>query len=127
MMRGLGVQGLVEKHGKLPVYIAPELCAPIGEHAGKFASQIGVQVRTNLYNMNAYRWKNVDSGEKEAIIQNVTVFKCLWLSMSLILLFSLHCFILYVVFYSVLFMLSLSILNSRNKIFFILPHFVGLI
>ena len=77
--------------------------------------------------MNAYSWKNVDSGEKEAIIQNVAVFKCLWLSMSLILLFSLHCFILYVVFYSVLFMLSLSILNSRNKIFFILPHFVGLI
>ena len=127
MMRGLGVQGLVEKHGKLLVCIALELCAPIGEHARKFASQIGVQVRTNLSNMNAYSWKNVDSGEKEAIIQNVAVFKCLWLSMSLILLFSLHCFILYVVFYSVLLMLSLSILNSRNKIFFILPHFVGLI
>ncbi|KAL0016726.1 hypothetical protein SO802_003795 [Lithocarpus litseifolius] len=43
MTRGLGVQGLVEKHRKLPVRIAPEFYAPVGEHAGKFASQIGVQ------------------------------------------------------------------------------------
>ena len=73
MTRGLGVRVLVEKHGKLPVCIAPKFCAPIGEHAGKFASEIGVQVRTNLSNMNAYSWKNVDSGEKKAIIQNVGV------------------------------------------------------
>ena len=73
MTRGLGVRGLVEKHGKLSVRIAPEFCAPIGEHAGKFASQIGVQVHTNLSTMNAYSWKNVCSGEKEAIIQNVAV------------------------------------------------------
>ena len=73
MTRGLGVQGLVEKHRKLPVHIAPKFCAPIREHAGKFASQIDVQVRTNLSTMNSYSWKNVDSGEKEAIIQNVVV------------------------------------------------------
>ena len=73
MTRGLGVRGLVEKHGNLPVRIAPEFCAPIGEHAGKFASQIGIQVHTNLSTMNAYSWKNVCSGEKEAIIQNVAV------------------------------------------------------
>ena len=73
MTRGLRVWGLVEKHGKLPVRIAPEFCAPVGEHAGKFVSQIGVQVRINLSTMNAYRWKNVGSGEKEAIIQNVAV------------------------------------------------------
>ena len=73
MTRGLGVRGLIEKHGKLPVCIAPEFCAPVGEHAGKFASQIGVQVRTNVSTMNAYSWKNVGSGEKEAIIQNVPV------------------------------------------------------
>ena len=74
MTRGLGVRGLVEKYGKLPVRIVLEFCAPVGEHAGKFASQIGVQVRTNLSNMNAYSWKTVSSGEKEAIIQNVAVF-----------------------------------------------------
>ena len=73
MTRGLGVRGLVEKHGKLPVRIAPEFCDPVGEHAGKLASQIGIQVRTNLSTMNAYSWKNVGSGEKEAIIQNVAV------------------------------------------------------
>ena len=73
MTRGLGVRGLVEKHEKLPVRIAPEFCAPVGEHVGKFASQIGVQMRTNLSTMNAYSWKNVDSGEKEEIIQNVAV------------------------------------------------------
>ena len=73
MTCGLGVRGLVEKHGKLPVCIAPEFCASVGEHAGKFVSQIGVQVRTNLSTMNAYSWKNVGSGEKEAIIQNVVV------------------------------------------------------
>ena len=73
MTCGLGVRGLVEKHGKLPVLIAPEFCAPVSEHVGKFASQIGVQVRTNLSTMNAYSWKNIDSGEKEAIIQNVAV------------------------------------------------------
>nr|POE86842.1 hypothetical protein CFP56_24839 [Quercus suber] len=47
MTCGLGVRGLVEKHGKLSVRIATEFCDPIGEHAGKLASQIGVQVRTN--------------------------------------------------------------------------------
>ena len=73
MTRGLGVRGLVEKHGKLPVLIASEFCAPIGEHVGKFASQIGVQVCTNLSTMNAYSWKNIDSSEKEAIIQNAAV------------------------------------------------------
>ena len=72
-MCGLGVRGLVEKHGKLLVCIAPEFCDPVGEHAEKFASQIGVQVRSNVSTMNAYSWKNVVSGEKEAIIQNVTV------------------------------------------------------
>ena len=73
MTRGLGVWRLVKKHGKLLVRIAIEFCAPVGEHVGKFASQIGVQVRTNLSTMNAYSWKNVGSGEKEAIIQNVAV------------------------------------------------------
>ena len=73
MTRGLGLRGLVEKHGKLPVRIAPQFCDPVGEHAGKLASQIGVQVRMNLSTMKAYSWKNVDSNEKEAIIQNVAV------------------------------------------------------
>ena len=73
MTRGLGVRGLVEKHGKLPVRIAPEFCDPVGEHAGKLASQIGIQVRMNLSTTKAYSWKNVDSNEKEAIIQNVAV------------------------------------------------------
>ena len=73
MTRGLGVRGLVEKHGKLPVCIALEFCDPVGEHAGKLASQIGVQVRMNLSTTKAYSWKNVDSSEKEAIIQNVVV------------------------------------------------------
>lgn len=73
MTRGLGVLGLVEKHGKLPVRIALEFCDPVGKHAGKLASQIGVQVRMNLSTTKAYSWKNVDSNEKEAIIQNVAV------------------------------------------------------
>ena len=73
MTRGLGVRELVEKHGKLPVRIAPEFCDPIGEYAGKLACQIGVQVRMNLSTTKAYSWKNVDSSEKEAIIQNVVV------------------------------------------------------
>nr|POE80583.1 hypothetical protein CFP56_14991 [Quercus suber] len=71
MTHGLWVRGLVEKHRKLLVRIAPEFCALVGEHAGKFAGQIGAQVHTNLSTMNAYSWKNVDSGEKETIIQNV--------------------------------------------------------
>ena len=48
MTRGLGIRGLVEKHGKLSVRIAPEFCDAVVEHAGKLASQIGVQVRMNL-------------------------------------------------------------------------------
>nr|POE45866.1 hypothetical protein CFP56_40905 [Quercus suber] len=62
MTRGLGVRGLVEKHGKLSVHIALEFCALVGEHAGKFVSQIGVQVRTNLSTVNAYSWKDVVGG-----------------------------------------------------------------
>ena len=64
MMLGLGIRGLVKKHGKLLVCIALEFCALVGEHVGKLASQIGVQVRTNLSTMNVYSWKNVVSGEK---------------------------------------------------------------
>ena len=73
MTHGLGVRGLVEKHGKLPVRIVLEFYDPVGEHARKLASQIGVQVRTNLSTTKAYSWKNVDSNEKEVIIQNVVV------------------------------------------------------
>ena len=73
MTCGLGVRELVEKHGKLPVCIALEFCDPVGEYAGKLASQIGVQVRMNLSTTKAYSWKNVHSNEKEAIIQNVAV------------------------------------------------------
>ena len=54
MTRGLGVRGLVEKHGKLPVRIAPEFCDPSGEHARKLASQIGVQVCMNLSTVKVY-------------------------------------------------------------------------
>ena len=50
-----------------------EFCAPIGEHVCKLAGQIGVQVHTNLSTMTVCYWKNVDSGEKEVIIQNLAV------------------------------------------------------
>ena len=73
MTRGLGVRGLVEKHGKLSVRIALEFCDPIGEHAGKLTAHISVQVHTNLSTTKVYSWKNVDSNEKKAIIQNVAV------------------------------------------------------
>ena len=54
MTCGLGVQELVEKHGKLPIRIAPEFCDPSGEHARKLASQIGVQVCMNLSTVKVY-------------------------------------------------------------------------
>ena len=54
MTHGLGVQGLIKKHRKLLVCIAPKFCAHVGEHAGKFASQIDVQVHMNVSTMNAY-------------------------------------------------------------------------
>ena len=69
--------------------------------------------------MNAYSWKNVGSGEKEAIIQNVAVLYMFIVVHELDFVVFITFFILYVVFYSVLLMLSLSILNSRNNIFFI--------
>ena len=119
MTHGLGVRGFVEKHGKLPVCIVPEFCAPVGEHARKFASQIGARVRTNLSTMNSYSWKNVDSGEKEAIIQNVAVLLMFIVIHELDLVVFIALLFTYAVFFSVLLMLLLSILNSRNNIFFI--------
>ena len=91
---GLGVRRLVEKHGKLLVGIALKFCAPIGEHAYKLASQIGVQVHTNLSTMNVYCWKNVDSGEKEAIIQNLAVVVHKFDFVVFITLFCTLCYIL---------------------------------
>ncbi|KAL0007689.1 hypothetical protein SO802_009191 [Lithocarpus litseifolius] len=46
--RGLGVWGLIEKHGKLLVRIAPEYLAPVRKHASKLACQIGVQDQFDL-------------------------------------------------------------------------------
>ncbi|XP_058201776.1 uncharacterized protein LOC131316432 isoform X2 [Rhododendron vialii] len=43
--RGLDIQRLVDKSGKLLVPIPPEYGAPVGIYASKLASKIGVEVR----------------------------------------------------------------------------------
>ena len=69
--------------------------------------------------MNSYSWKTVDSNEKEAIIQNVAVLLMFIVIHELDLVVFIALLYTYAVFFSVLLMLLLSILNSRNNIFFI--------
>ncbi|XP_028122387.1 uncharacterized protein LOC114319563 isoform X2 [Camellia sinensis] len=48
LTRGLKVQAMVEKDGKLKVPIPHEYRAPVGDHASQLVSRIGIEVRTRL-------------------------------------------------------------------------------
>ncbi|CAL5327571.1 unnamed protein product [Camellia sinensis] len=48
LTRGLKVQAIVEKDGKLKVLIPHEYRAPVGDHASQLVSRIGIEVRTRL-------------------------------------------------------------------------------
>uniref|UniRef100_A0A7N2LV31 Transposase n=1 Tax=Quercus lobata TaxID=97700 RepID=A0A7N2LV31_QUELO len=69
--RGIAVQALVDKSGKLPVRIAAEYDAPVGKNACKLVNQIGVQVRSNLSNYNVKNWKSVDAATRDVVIQSI--------------------------------------------------------
>ena len=71
--RGIAVQALVEKSGKLPIRIAVEYDAPVGKNACKLGNQIGVQVRSNLFSYNIKNWKNVDAATRDVVLQNIAV------------------------------------------------------
>ena len=57
ILRVFLVRALVEKSGKLPVRIAAEYDAPVGNNACKLVNQIGVQVRSNLSSYKVKNWK----------------------------------------------------------------------
>ena len=71
--RGIAVRALVEKSGKLPVYIATEYDALVGKNACKLVNHIGVQVRSNLSSYNVKNWKNVDATTRDMVLQNITI------------------------------------------------------
>ncbi|KAG5548011.1 hypothetical protein RHGRI_013640 [Rhododendron griersonianum] len=67
--RGLMVQQIFDKEEKLLVPIPQCFRAPVGKHACKLATQIGVEVRTNLEDLTIRRWKAVDESVKAPILQ----------------------------------------------------------
>ena len=71
--RGVGIQSLVDKHGKLQVPIPSHFRAPVGKHANKFASKIGIEIRTQLPDLTFRSWKAVDKSIKDPLIQRVMV------------------------------------------------------
>ncbi|KAI8555133.1 hypothetical protein RHMOL_Rhmol05G0150700 [Rhododendron molle] len=69
--RGLMVQQLFDKEGKLLVPIPQCFRAPVGKYACKLATQIGVEVRTNLEDLTIRRWKAVDESVKAPMFQRI--------------------------------------------------------
>ncbi|GMY34463.1 hypothetical protein FCV25MIE_29705, partial [Fagus crenata] len=71
LTRGIRVQTLVDKDGKLPVPFPQDLCGPVGKHASKLSSQLGVLVRTSVPDLNVCRWSKVDDSIKQPIMQRI--------------------------------------------------------
>ncbi|KAG5553280.1 hypothetical protein RHGRI_011218 [Rhododendron griersonianum] len=69
--RGLMVQQLFDKEGKLLVPIPQCFRAPVKKYACKLATQIGVEVRTNLEDLTIRRWKAVDESVKAPMFQRI--------------------------------------------------------
>ncbi|KAI8542764.1 hypothetical protein RHMOL_Rhmol08G0165100 [Rhododendron molle] len=69
--QGLMVQQLFDKEGKLLVPIPQCFRAPVGKYACKLATQIGVEVRTNLEDLTIRRWKAVDESVKAPMFQRI--------------------------------------------------------
>uniref|UniRef100_A0A2N9EEX6 Transposase Tnp1/En/Spm-like domain-containing protein n=2 Tax=Fagus sylvatica TaxID=28930 RepID=A0A2N9EEX6_FAGSY len=69
--RGIGVQRLFDKDGKLPVPIPQEFRKPVGKNASKCVNQIGVQVRQNMPNIGVRKWKKVADSIKQPMYQCV--------------------------------------------------------
>ncbi|KAF7144153.1 hypothetical protein RHSIM_Rhsim05G0057700 [Rhododendron simsii] len=67
--RGLMVQQIFDKEGKLLVPIPQCFHAPVGKYACKPATQISVEVRTNLEDRTMHRWKAVDESVKASMLQ----------------------------------------------------------
>ncbi|KAG5532170.1 hypothetical protein RHGRI_026704 [Rhododendron griersonianum] len=67
--RGLMVQQIFDKEGKLLVPIPQCFRAPVGKYACKLATQIGVEVWTNLEDLTIRRWKAVDESVKAPMLQ----------------------------------------------------------
>ncbi|XP_057511124.1 uncharacterized protein LOC130793447 isoform X2 [Actinidia eriantha] len=70
--RGIEAQRVIDKKGTLPIVIAPQFNAPVGEHAARMASKIGMEVRTHLMDLGVHRWKAVDDTIKAPILQHLT-------------------------------------------------------
>ena len=73
LTRGLKVQALVEKDGKLKVPIRQEYRAPVGDHASQLVSKIGVEGRTHLPDFSIRRWKHVNEEVTAPMFQRLSV------------------------------------------------------
>ncbi|GMP63784.1 hypothetical protein CsSME_00025339 [Camellia sinensis var. sinensis] len=72
LTRGLKVQAMVQKDGKLKVPIPQEYRAPVGDHASQLVSKIGVEVRTHLPDFSIRRWKHVNEEVTAPMFQRLT-------------------------------------------------------
>ncbi|XP_058212438.1 uncharacterized protein LOC131324477 [Rhododendron vialii] len=69
--QGLMVQQIFDKEGKLLVPIPQCFRAPVGKFACKLATQIGVEVRTNLEDLTIRRWKAANESVKAPMLQRI--------------------------------------------------------
>ncbi|THG15391.1 hypothetical protein TEA_013497 [Camellia sinensis var. sinensis] len=76
LTRGLKVQAMVQKDGKLKVPIPQEYRAPVGDHASQLVSKIGVEVRTDLPDFSIRRWKHVNKEVMAPMFQRLTICGC---------------------------------------------------
>ncbi|THG14633.1 hypothetical protein TEA_016417 [Camellia sinensis var. sinensis] len=76
LTRGFKVQAMVEKDRKLKVPMPQEYLTPVGDHASKLVSKIGVEVRTHLPDFSIRRWKHVNEEVTAPMFQRLTETKC---------------------------------------------------
>ena len=73
--RGINTERLIAGNGgkKLEVEIPREIGAPVGDHATRFASWVGVQVRTGALLKEVEKWSDIPLAMKAPIIQATCV------------------------------------------------------
>ncbi|KAL7168188.1 hypothetical protein ACSBR2_038596 [Camellia fascicularis] len=74
LTRGLKVQAMVQKDGKLKVPIPQEYRAPVGDHVSQLVSKIGVEVRTHLPDFSIRRWKHVNEEVTAPLFERLTEY-----------------------------------------------------
>ena len=73
LTRGMKVEKMVKRHGKLEVCVLEGDGAPMGVNAPSLGQQIGIEVQNAAPLQGVTRWGEIDSGTRDAVIARIRV------------------------------------------------------